>query len=200
MGYRKTRRISPTWIYYALILCYRLLTYVLFVRSLADPEIKVGVQCSASHSRHGLPQTLRKLQHCRAVQLHDVVLDHLGVQLALREHGLSAHVEERADVFVVGQGERHQVRDDEGLHVHQHHDPRWVRAAHDSLLGLAHIDLAVATLHRFVGSRFARLDALRKGADTTAAAEKAVVDISTGEQMRAADKGTPATPLDSTQM
>ena len=72
---------------------------------------------SRSRSRHCLTQTLHKEGHRPSVELDDVVPDHPRVQLALREHGLAAHVEKRADALAVGQGEREQVRDHERLDV-----------------------------------------------------------------------------------
>ena len=156
------------------------------------------MQRSASRSRfrHCLTQTLHKEGHRPSVELDDVVPDHPGVQLALREHGLAAHVEKRADALAVGQGEREQVRDDERLDVQQRHDPRGVGAAYDGPLGLAHGSTLVAVLHRFAGPRFAGSDAWNKkrrvdtassssaaAAAAAAAAEKGTpLDKSTGEQ------------------
>lgn len=111
-------------------------TYVLLVRQLAGPEVEVGMQYGTSGPGDGIPYRERKLGYRGFVELGDEVLDHLGVQGCPRERVDTAHFEKRPDVRAVGQAEGEQVRDDEGLDVHQEHDPAGVVAVQHRLLML----------------------------------------------------------------
>lgn len=71
---------------------------------------------------------MRKLCCGGAVQLNDVLLDHLGIHLRQREHVFSADVEKGTNVWAVGQAEREKMTDDEDLDEHQNHHPAGVGA------------------------------------------------------------------------
>lgn len=108
------------------------------------------MQYGTSGPSDRLSYRVRKLGHRGAVELGDVVLDHLGVQGCPREDALTAHFEKCADVLAVGQAEREQVRDDEDLDVHQHHETAGVGAFHHRLLVPA--DVGSASLFRLFRS------------------------------------------------